>query len=274
MSQFTARIRPWCWIILMPVTVMVLFPLIWMIRVALLPSGTVVDLHTVWGERWTAENLIVLLKGNLLWRPLLNSIIVVTAVTAGNLLFCMMTGYALARRRTPLATITFLSILTVIILPTHLIMIPLYLMAIKTGLYDSYAALILPWVVTPLGIFLVRQYVLSVPTAMEEAARIDGASEWRILFQIVMPVCRPILAVLAIQVFFVNWNSFLFPFILTSSDSLRTLPVALAMLQGQQSVDWTIVMAGALLAIAPVLLFYIVMQPHIVAGLTAGAVKQ
>jgi len=109
---------------------------------------------------------------------------------------------------------------------------------------------------------------------MEEAARMDGAGELRILLAVVMPLCRPALAVLAIQVFFTNWNSFLFPYILTTSDELRTLPVALALLQGHQAVDWQHLMAGSSIAVIPVLILFIVMQRQIVSGVTAGAIKQ
>ncbi len=262
------------WFLLVPLTLLMAFPLVWMIRVAMLSPNSVIDLDSVWKMAWSFENILYLLKSSLLWRPLLNSVLVGSLVTVGNILFCFMVGYSIARRRNRFNRFLLYSVLAVTILPTHIVMIPLYLMAIKSGAYNTYAALILPWLVTPIGIFLVRQYVLSLPTAMEEAARVDGASEWTILFRVVMPVCRPVLAVLAIQVFFTNWNSFLFPFILTSSDSLRTLPVALAMLQGQQNIDWPQVMAGAFLSMLPVLIVYAILQRQIIAGLTAGAVKQ
>jgi lactose/L-arabinose transport system permease protein len=102
----------------------------------------------------------------------------------------------------------------------------------------------------------------------------DGAGEFRILFSIVMPMCKPALAVLAIQVFFTNWNSFLFPFILTSHDNLRTLPVALALFQGHQAIDWQHLMAGSTIAVIPVLGLFLFMQRQIVSGITAGAIKQ
>jgi multiple sugar transport system permease protein len=168
----------------------------------------------------------------------------------------------------------FVSVILVLMIPAHVVIIPLYVLCLKTGIYDSYAALILPWLVNPIGIFLVKQYIESIPPSMEEAARIDGAGELRILFRVVMPLCKPALAVLAIQVFFTNWNSFLFPFILTSSDSLRTLPVALALYQGHQAIDWQHLMAGSAVAVIPVLALFVFMQRHIVSGITAGAIKQ
>ena len=159
-------------------------------------------------------------------------------------------------------------------IPVHIIIIPLYLLVFKLGLYDTYAALILPFLVSPIGVFMVKQYIDSLPPSVEEAARMDGAGEFRILFKIVMPLCKPVLAVLAIQVFLVNWNSFLYPFILTSSDSLRTLPVGLALYQGHQAIDWPHLMAGSSLAVVPVLVIFWLFQKQIVSGITAGAIKQ
>ncbi|RME30295.1 MAG: carbohydrate ABC transporter permease, partial [Candidatus Zixiibacteriota bacterium] len=168
----------------------------------------------------------------------------------------------------------FVGVIGVLMIPVHVTIIPLYILSLKLGIFDSYWALILPFLVQPLGIFLVKQFVESVPTSMEEAARVDGAGELTILFRVVMPLCKPVLAVLAIQVFFTNWNSFLFPFILTSRDSLRTLPVALAMLQGRQAIDWPHLMAGSALAVLPVVVLFILLQRQIVSGITAGAIKQ
>jgi multiple sugar transport system permease protein len=185
-----------------------------------------------------------------------------------------MVAYGLARYRTITNKVLFVSVLIVLMIPMHIIIIPLYLLCLKAGLYDTYWVLILPWLVNPIGIFLVKQYIESIPPSMEEAARVDGAGELTVLFRVVMPLCKPALAVLAIQVFFTNWNSFLFPFILTSRESLRTLPVALALYQGHQAVDWPHLMAGSTVAVIPILVVFLFMQRQIVSGITAGAVRQ
>lgn len=249
------------------------FPLVWMFRVAVLPPGDI-SLGSIMSSRFSLETLKDIFATGHMFRYLLNSALVGTCVTLGNFCFCFMTGYTLARYRTLGNRILFVSVIAVLMIPAHIIIIPLYVLLMKMGLYDSYAALILPFLVNPIGIFLVRQYVQSIPTSMEEAARIDGAGEMRILFQVVMPLCKPALAVLAIQVFFTNWNSFLFPFILTSSEELRTIPVGLAMLQGHQAIDWQHLMAGSAVAVLPILIVFLILQRHIVAGITAGAVKQ
>jgi len=250
------------------------FPMVWMVRVAFLPTGTSLNFDGLVSSLFTWSNFHDLLTTHNLARPFINSVVVALAVTIGNILFCFMTAYSLSRHRMFMNKLLFVTILAVLFIPSHIVIIPLYLMSIKAGVYDSYTVLIIPWLVTPIGIFLVKQYIDSIPTAMEEAARIDGAGEMRILMRVVMPVCKPVLIVLAIQVFFTNWNSFFFPFILTSSENLRTLPVALALYQGHQAIDWQHLMAGSTLAILPILLLFVILQKYIVSGITAGAIKQ
>jgi multiple sugar transport system permease protein len=244
--------------------VIMVFPLFWMFALSLTSAGSGV----------TLDNFAYIFSANRFGRYLFNSLLVGLVVTAGNILFCFMCGYALARRKIIGDKIWFYTVLIVLMVPVHIIIIPIYILMNKMGLYDSYGALILPWLVNPIGIFLVRQYVSTLPASLEEAARIDGAGEFRILFKIVMPLCRPALAILAIQVFMTNWNSFLFPFILTSSEQYRTLPVALALLLGYQSIEWSQLMAGSVVAVIPILAVFLIFQRQIIAGITAGAFKQ
>lgn len=202
-----------------------------------------------------------------------NSLLVALAVTIGNVIFCLMVGYGFARKEFRGKQLLFASVLGVLMIPPQVVMIPLYRMMVYFGWINTYFALIIPWLVTPLGIFLVRQFVVGLPQDIEDAARIDGAGEWRILFRIVMPLCKPILTVLAIYTFLSNWNSFLYPFLFTNDEAHRTLPVGLAFYQGKQSIDWGHLMAGASISAAPVLVLFILFQRHIIQGLTAGALK-
>ena len=250
------------------------YPLLWMMRISVMDFTSSLSPSNLLDGGFTLSNFADLLAEGGLGRAFGNSILVGLSVTLGNILFCFMTGYSLARFRVLSNRLLFISVIGVLMIPAHIVIIPLYVLMMKVHLYDTYWALILPFLVNPIGIFLVKQYVESIPPSMEEAARIDGASDLRILLTIVMPLCRPALAVLAIQVFFTNWNSFLFPFILTSSNELRTLPVALALLQGHQAIDWPHLMAGSTIAVLPVLLVFILLQRQIVSGITAGALKQ
>jgi len=250
------------------------FPLLWMFRVSVMPAGSLVSFVDLWQGSFTLSNFVDLFTTSSMGRYLFNSSFVALIVTSGNVLFCFMVAYALARYRSIFNKILFITVIVVLMIPAHILIVPLYIIMLKAYLYDTYWALILPWLVNPIGIFLLKQYIESVPSTMEDAARVDGAGEFRIIMTIVMPLCKPALAVVAIQIFFTNWNLFLFPFILTSSESLRTLPVALAHFQGQQAIDWQHLMAGSAIAVIPVLIIFIILQKRIVSGITAGAVKQ
>jgi len=251
-----------------------IFPIFWMFRISLLPAGSALSLENFIGPSITLSIYYDIISSGHMLKYFFNSAIVGTAVTAGNIIFCFMVGYAISRFRFIGRNIMFHSIIFVLMIPAHIMIIPLYLLIFKLGLYDTYGALILPFLVNPIGVFLIKQYIDSLPSSMEEAARIDGAGEFRILTRIVMPLCKPALAVLAIQVFLTNWNSFLFPLILTSSDTVRTLPVGLALYQGHQAIDWQHLMAGSALAVIPVILIFLFFQRQIVSGITAGAIKQ
>lgn len=262
------------YITLTVILLIMIFPLILMFRIALTDPSQSIALTDLFSAGLTFSNFTDLFQTAKLGLYLFNSAFVGLVVVVGNIFFCFMVAYALARYRLIFNKILFFSVIMILMIPAHIIIIPMYILMINTGLYDSYWALILPWLVNPIGIFLVKQYIESIPPSMEEAARIDGAGEFRILFKVVMPLCKPALAVLAIQVFFTNWNSFLYPFILTQSDSVRTLPVALALFQGHQAIDWPHLMAGSSIAVIPVLIVFIILQKQIVSGITAGAVKQ
>ncbi len=262
------------YIVLVAILAVMVFPLLWMFRISILPVGMDLSFDSFISHRLTLNIYSDILTSGNMMRYFFNSAVVGLSVTLGNILFCFMVGYALSRGRFIGRNFWFYSVVFVLMIPAHILIIPLYLIVFKIGLYDTYGALILPFLVNPIGIFLVKQYVDTLPSSMEEAARIDGAGEFRILFRIVMPLCRPALAVLAIQVFLTNWNAFLFPFILTSSESVRTLPVGLALYQGHQAIDWPHLMAGSTLAVIPVLVVFLLFQRQIVSGITAGAIKQ
>ena len=250
-------------------------PMAWMILVSLRSSpeqytslGQMIAAPTVtdnYVDAWTSDNFL---------GYFINSLLVASLVTAGNVIFCLWSGYAFARRRFAGKGLLFASILGVLAVPQQVIMIPLYRLMANFDWINTYAALIVPWLVTPFGIFLVRQYIESMPSEMEDAARIDGAGEWYILSRIVAPLCRPVLTVLAIYTFLSNWNSFLFPFLFTNDEAHRTLPVGLAFYLGKQSIDWGHLMAGASIAAAPIIVLFVAFQRRIIEGLTAGALKE
>ena len=251
------------------------FPMVWMIVTSLRTNpeqySTLTDLLVA---PTTTENYIDAWQSDNFLRYFLNSLLVASSVTAANVVFCLWTGYALARGSFRGRALIVATIVGVLVVPQQVIMIPLYRLIAEFGWINTYWSLIVPWLVTPFGVFLVKQYIEAMPSEIEDAARIDGAGEWYILLRVVMPLARPVLTVLAIYVFLSQWNSFLFPFLFTNDEAHRTLPVGLAFYLGKQSIDWGHLMAGASIAALPILGLFILFQRRIIEGLTAGALKE
>ncbi len=252
-----------------------IFPMLWMFLLSLKESPS--SFSDFWGmisSDYTLSNYTDAFKSDNFGLYFLNSILISTSVSLGNVLFCFLTAYAIVRKQFWGKNLLWLTVLGVLIIPPHVVMIPLYRLMVEFAWINSYYALIIPWLVTPMGIFLVRQYLISMPEDLENAARIDGAGEWKIVFQIVMPLSKPILTVLLIYIFLSNWNTFLFPFLFTNTEAYRTLPVGLTFYLGKQSIDWGHLMAGAAISALPILVLFAAFQKKIINGLTAGALKE
>jgi multiple sugar transport system permease protein len=268
-----AHVPAWRWIWLGPWLATMLVPFAWMLAISLAPAAGG-SLSRALTTPWSLANYRALFATAHLGTYLVNSAVVALAVVTLNVLTAAMVGYVLGRRRVGGERFWTLGIVATLMLPKQVLMIPLYLVIARLHLLDTYAALILPFAVDAFSIFLVRQYVLGLPAELEEAARVDGASDIAIFVRIVLPLMRPVLAVVAIQSFLANWNSFLYPLILVDSDRLRTLPVGLALLsQTEHSVDWGFLMAGSALASLPVLAAFLAFQRHILSGVLAGSEK-
>lgn len=261
-------------LILIPGAAVMVFPMLWMILLSLHENPeryrSVLELVI---HPWTLRNYAdALATDNFGWY-FLNSLGVAIAVTLSNVMFCFVTAYGLARKRIRLKKLIWASVIGMLAVPPHILMIPLYQMMSALGWINTYAALIVPWMVTPFGIFFLHQYLQALPWEVEDAARLDGARDGTIMVKIVAPLARPALVVLGLYTFLANWNSFLFPFLLINDESHRTLPVALAFYMGKQSIDWGHLMAGASIAALPVIVLFLLMQRTIIAALTVGALK-
>lgn len=251
-----------------------LFPLFWMIAISLREStADFSSISIFFSGTYTLQNYVDVLSSGPFGRYFWNSTVVALAVMAGNVLFCTMTAYALARRRVPLKGFWLVTVVAVLMIPPQVVMIPLYRMMVSFGWINTYWALIVPNLVTPFGIFLMRQYIMNLPVELEDAARIDGTSELGILFKIVMPLSKPMLVVLAVFQFLTTWNTFLFPFLFTNEEAMRTLPVGLTFYLGNQSIDWGHLMASSGISAIPVIVLFLLFQRQIIQGMTAGAVK-
>ena len=251
-----------------------LFPLLWMLSASFMSSGeaTTFPPHFIPHAPTLSQYRALFVRLNI-GRAFLSSAIVATTVTVSSVLFGSMAGYAFAKLRFGGRERMFGFLLTAIIVPPQVGMLPLFLLMKTLHLVNTYWGVIIPSMVTVFGIFLIRQFMLSVPQELLEAARIDGAGEFRIYWSVVMPLARPILATLATFMFMSTWNDFMWPLIILSNQSHHTLPVALANLLGEHVLDVELMMAGAVITVLPVLIVFLVLQRYYIAGLMAGSVK-
>ena len=252
-----------------------LFPLYVMVSVSIKGEGTVLArIYDLIPSEPTLKNYREILSHGPFARYLFNSTVVVAFVVLGNLAFASTAAYAIARSGRRYANLMLAILVSTMMIPKHIMMIPLFTLLLRMNMIDTYYALVLPFLVDAFNVFFIHQYVKSVPRDIEEAAFMDGAGLFTTFTRIVFPALKPALVVVAVNTFLLNWNSFLLPFILTNSDKVRTLPVGLAILsQGEHSVDWGLLMAGATLAAIPTIVAFAFVQKHIVRGITEGAVR-
>ena len=253
-------------------------PLLWMALSAFKTKKDLTASPPVWlPSQWTLSNFSELLDQLDMPRYFMNSLIVAVLVTVCNLLFCSMVGYALAKLDFTGRSKVFGVVLIALMVPGNLLILPLYVLMNKLGLIDTYAGLVLPFAAGAFGVFLMRQFMQSVPDELLEAARIDGAGEWYIFFRIVLPLVRPALATLAIFTFLGSWNNFVWPLIATNDPGKYTLPVALATFANDPNRTIAggngMLMAGSLLVVLPVLVVFIALQRHFTQGIATAGLK-
>ena len=250
------------------------FPLVWMISVSFMPTGAAGHYPPpLLPVDPTLDNYRQMLAKHSAGRYMFNSAVVAASVTAISLCFNTMAGYAFAKLRFRGRDRLFRAMLGALVIPGQVAMIPLFAIVKEMGLISSYGGVIVPAMASIFGIFLVRQYALSIPDDLLEAARIDGASEWRIFRSVVVPLLKPILITLGILTFLATWNDFMLPLIVLSSQKLYTLPVALAGLSREYVQDNELMMAGAVITVVPVLVLFLALQRYYIAGILAGSVK-
>jgi alpha-1,4-digalacturonate transport system permease protein len=206
-------------------------------------------------------------------RYFMNSVIVTSVATVLTLIINSMAAYAFAKYNFRGRDGLFVMTLAMIMIPLQVILIPIYLVVSSLGLVNTYWGMIIPAAATPTGVFIMRQYMLTIPDELIEAARIDGAGEFRIFARIVLPLCRPALAVVAIFSILWRWNDFIWPLLIAQKEELYTLPVALALLNGQLVVPYNIVLAMSVMSIIPVLFMFVFMQRQIIQGIAQTGIK-
>jgi multiple sugar transport system permease protein len=251
-----------------------LLPMLWMLSASLMPAGEASTFPPRFlPSRLTLEHYTALFTRLSLGRYLFNSALIAIVVTAASLAVNSMAGYAFAKLRFRGRDRLFRALSAGLVLPVQVSMLPLFLLLKNLGLINTYWGVIIPGLASIFGIFLVRQYALSIPDEMLDAARVDGASEFRIFWSIVVPGILPILATLAIWTFLATWNDFMWPLIVLSDESHYTLPVALANLSGEHVQDTELMMAGSVITVIPVMLVFLFLQRYYIQGVMAGSVK-
>jgi multiple sugar transport system permease protein len=263
------------YLVLIAGLLVVVGPFLWMALASLKPEAEIRAIPpTWWPHTFTLGNFRELFSRLDFPTYFLNSTIVAALTTAGNLLFCSLLGYALAKLKFPGRKAMFLVVLGMLMVPGMVTFVPQFVLVSNLGLANSYAGLVLPFLAGPFGVFLMRQFLLSIPDDLIEAARVDGAGEWRIFWRIVLPLCRPALATLGILTFLASWNNFLWPLVIATTEDKYTLPVALALYSvGQNRTDLGLLLAGAVVVVLPVLIVFLLLQRHFLRGIATTGLK-
>lgn len=254
--------------------VIMLLPFAWMVSTSLKTAGATFVTPPQWlPDPATLDNYANVFDSAPIGQFLFNSIFVSVTSTALMVLFCAMSGYAFARIEFRGRTVLFYAYLATLMIPQQVTLTPLFIIMNFLGWTNTYQALILPSSFGAFGTFLLRQFFLRLPREIEEAAFIDGAGYIRIFFTIAIHLARPALATLAVFAFMASWNSFLWPLIITTDQSMMTLPLGLSALQGRWTTDWNVLMAGTVIATLPIIAVYIFAQRFIIKGLSHTGLK-
>ena len=206
-------------------------------------------------------------------RWIANSVIVSGTAVLAQLVLCSLAGYGFARMRFAGRTPAFVVVIATIMIPTQLLMIPTYVMFTRLGVINTLSSMIIPWLTSAFGVFLMRQFFLSLPGELEEAARLDGCNDFGVFFRIVLPLAKPALATLAIFTLLGAWNDLIWPLITINDSSLFTLQLGLANFQGTRRTEWQVLMSGNVVATLPLVLFFLAAQKHFIATMTFSGMK-
>jgi len=262
------------WFTLIFTAVVALFPMYWLFANAFTPITSIPPLTPILVPEFKLDNFERLLVNNkfyLNW--MVNSLFVGLIVTVWHIIFDTLAGYAFAKKKFPFRNALFWIIISTMMIPIHVTFVPLYLINRQLELIDSLWALILPGTANAFGIFLMRQYIQTLPSELEDAARIDGCSGVGVFRNVILPLSMPAVAALAIFTFVRSWNDFLWPVIALNKPQNYTLTVGVANMQGEFMTDWGIIFSGAALAAIPMIIFFLVFQKYFLEGVRMGALK-
>jgi ABC-type glycerol-3-phosphate transport system permease component len=260
------------WLLLFFVGIIMIMPIVYMISTSLKWPHEVYNVNLIPDEP-TLDNYKYVLEDGRFYLWFINSTIIATLTTMSNLLFDSLVGYTLCKFKFPGRTLIFIAILSTLMIPTEMLVIPWYLMSQQFGWLDSYWGIMFPGLMTGFGTFLMKQFFESVPDDFIEAARIDGLNELQIWWTVAMPLVKPALAALAIFVFLGNWTAFLWPLIVTNSVEMYTIPVGLSGFGDEADVAWELIMTGAAISTIPTLVVFLIFQRFIIRGVVMAGLK-
>lgn len=254
--------------------VVLVFPLYWMVVVAFSPRDELLTTQLrLWPGHFTLEHFDRVFSSFPVATWFGNSLAVTVVVTLITVVVNLMAGYAFAHLRFPGNSLVFLLFLSTLMLPVQVIMVSQFQLITDLNIYGTYWGVILPTAASAFGVFLARQFILGIPREVIEAARVDGAGSWRVFSRIILPLCKPLIAVLVLLTVMSTWNDFSWPLIALQSNSLYTLPVGLLYLQDQTGSDFGAIMALALLTVLPIVLLFLFFQRYFVQGFARSGIK-
>ncbi|ABD55503.1 carbohydrate ABC transporter permease [Jannaschia sp. CCS1] len=260
------------WALLFGGGLLMVMPLAYMISTSMKWPWEVYNIGLI-PEEPTLENYTYVLEDGRFFGWFINSLIIAAITTVSSLFFDSLVGYTLCKFRFRGRYIIFIAILSTLMIPTEMLVIPWYMMSQSLGWLDSYWGIMFPGLMTAFGVFLMKQFFETVPDDFLEAARIDGLNEFQIWWQVAMPMVKPALAALAIFIFLGNWTAFLWPLIVTTDPSLYTLPVGLSSYGDEADVAWELIMTGAAISTLPTLIFFLIFQRFIIRGVVMAGLK-
>lgn len=254
--------------------IIMLLPLFWMIVGGFKAEWEVTAVPAVWlPSEWRWDNYVYVMTQSLIGTGYKNSLILTTVVTVIQVVTSVVGGYVFAKLRFPGRDILFIGVISTLMLPGFLIQIPLFVMMAKVEWLNTYQSMIVPFLLTPFGIFMMKQFMTGLPSEYIDSARMDGASETSVIWRIVFPLVKEPAAALAIFVFIQHWNELFWPLLVLRQREMFTLPLALFALNGDYNTVFSLILAGATLAIIPVVIIYAVLQEHIIRGVTLTGLK-
>lgn len=265
----------WVYVVLASSALLLALPFYYMLITAFKSTEELASLQlSFWIQNPNLDALRQLLEGTIYLRSAWNSLLVSGAITLGNLFFCPLAGYAFAKHRFPGRDLLFYFLLSTMMIPGSILLVPNFLLARDFGWINTYWPLVVPGLASVFFVFMSRQFISKIPNDLIQAARVDGCSELRIYFQIILPCCRPLLASIGILSFLGAWNSFIGPMIYLLDEEAYTTPLVISMLQGRFGNQENVQMAGSLLAILPALLLFFIFQKQIVNSFASSGLKE